>query len=369
MRCPLAVTTKIWILLVGVAVLGWGPALAADRVQATTPERLTVENPPPENPLDVIASGNRRYVVGAGDSLLWIALRFDVELAELAALNGLDPDTPLRLGQVLYIPATAAEMAVAPPIRRYTVQPGDSLGRIAQRFGVSLAALRTANRIVDPDLLPIGAELVIPSAPEAVPAASLGLALRGFHVYTVQPGDTLSELARRFQTTPRAILRYNDLLPDAETVYAGLELRIPYGPPAVPQRRPPVPGSGTEFVISISRQECWLLQAGRVRYTWRCSTGAGPWATRTGTFYVKTKLAMAQSRAYRLDMPYWLGLYDVGDFENGIHGLPIDWTTGQKIWTELIGQPATFGCAMLEDRDAALLFERAYLGMPVHIVD
>ncbi len=369
MRCPIKVT-KIWILLVGVAVLGWGPGTAGGRAQAATPERPGVENPVPESSLDVIASGNRRYVVGPGDSLLWIALRFDVELAELAALNGLHPDTPLRLGQVLRIPATAEEMAVAPAARRYTVQPGDSLGRIAQRFGVSFAALLAANRLTDPDLLPVGMELRIPAPPERLaPPSALGLALRGFHVYTVQPGDTLSELAQRFQTTPQAILRYNDLLPDAKTVYAGMTLRIPYGPPPVPQRRPPVPGSGTEFVISISRQECWLLQAGRVRYAWRCSTGAGPWATRTGTFYVKTKLAMAQSSAYRLDMPYWLGLYDVGDFENGIHGLPIDWTTGQKIWTELIGQPATFGCAMLEDRDAALLFERAYLGMPVHIVD
>ncbi len=362
MRCSVSLT-RAWLLM-GMLVLAWGLAMPDSRLRAA-------ESRPPatEDPLDIVASRNQHYTVGPGDSLLWIALRFDVELAELAALNGLDPDTPLRLGQVLRIPATAEDLAVDPPTQRYTVRPGDSLGLIAQRFGVSLDALRAANRLMDPDLLPIGAELVIPSAPQAAPTATLGLALRGFHVYTVQPGDTLSGLAQRFQTTPQAILRYNDLLPDAETVYAGLELRIPYGPPTVPQRRPPVPWSGTEFVISISRQECWLLQAGRVRYAWRCSTGAGPWATRTGTFYVKTKLAMAQSSAYRLDMPYWLGLYDVGDFENGIHGLPIDWTTGQKIWTELIGQPATFGCAMLEDRDAAILFERAYLGMPVHIVD
>jgi lipoprotein-anchoring transpeptidase ErfK/SrfK len=78
---------------------------------------------------------------------------------------------------------------------------------------------------------------------------------------------------------------------------------------------------------------------------------------------------MAQSRAYRLDMPYWLGIYDVGSYENGIHGLPIEWSTGEKLWDNLIGQPATFGCAMLMDEDAKTLFDLAYIGMPVHIVD
>jgi lipoprotein-anchoring transpeptidase ErfK/SrfK len=67
-------------------------------------------------------------------------------------------------------------------------------------------------------------------------------------------------------------------------------------------------------------------------------------------------------------MPYWLGIYNVGDYENGIHGLPVEWDTGKKIWERLIGEPATFGCAMLDDRDAAVLFEMAYIGMPVHVI-
>ena len=102
---------------------------------------------------------------------------------------------------------------------------------------------------------------------------------------------------------------------------------------------------------------------------WNCSTGYGEWITRTGTFKVQTKLEMARSGAYRLDMPYWLGIYDVGEFENGIHGIPIEWATNEKLWDGLIGQPATFGCAMLDDDDALALFTAAYLGMPVHIIE
>jgi hypothetical protein len=180
-------------------------------------------------------------------------------------------------------------------------------------------------------------------------------------------GDTLSALAKAFDSTKLALLEYNGL-PDEETVYAGVELRIPYGPPALPDRRPPVPASGTSFLVSLSRQQCWLFQGASVARAWTCSTGYGEWITRTGTFAVQSKIEVAESSAYRLDMPYWLGIYNVGDYENGIHGLPVDWDTGEKIWEGLIGEPATFGCAMLDDMDAAELFTTAYIGMPIHVI-
>jgi hypothetical protein len=59
----------------------------------------------------------------------------------------------------------------------------------------------------------------------------------------------------------------------------------------------------------------------------------------------------------------------VGAYENGIHGIPVESSTGEKLWDTLVGQPATFGCAMLLDDNAKTLFDLAYIGMPVHIVD
>ena len=47
--------------------------------------------------------------------------------------------------------------------RTYTVQAGDSLGAIAETFGVSQGVLASANGIVDPDLITPGQILVIPS--------------------------------------------------------------------------------------------------------------------------------------------------------------------------------------------------------------
>lgn len=368
---------------------------------------ITTKTAEPEAPVsppigngNPIASLNQTYAVASGDSVGSIALRFGVDEDALRWLNDLETPTLLDLGQVLILPATAQELVFAPPIsiipdeeasaeptdgrERYAVQEGESLGAIAQDHGLTLAALMEANQISNPDAIYVGQELIIPAptlvgengseAEESEDASEeftvpqpVGHPRSGFFYYTVKPGDTLSELAREFDSTQLALLEYNNL-PDAETVYLGLELRIPYGPPPLPITTPPVPLSGTRFVVSLSRQQCWVLEGNTLRYTWRCSTGYGEWITRTGNFAVQTKMEMAKSSAYELDMPYWLGIYDVGTFENGIHGLPLRWDTGAKIWEGLIGQPATFGCAMLDDEDAETLYDLAFLGMPIHIV-
>jgi LysM repeat protein len=311
---------------------------------------------------------NRVYTVRPGDSLGWIALRYGVDLPALRAVNNLSPGQPVRIGQVLVLPATESDTKVTPPSQNYTIRAGDSLGLIAQRFEIPMRSLMTANRISDPNLIQPGQKLVIPDQSERRSSPPVGPSQTGFYYHSVRPGETLSHLAQMYDSTPDAIASYNNL-PNSETVYSGLEVRIPYGPPVMEGRRPPSPRSGTEFVISLSRQRCWVFQGDRVVHEWKCSTGYGEWLTRTGSFPVKTKMEMAKSSAYRLDMPYWLGLYDVGNFENGIHGLPVDWDSGEKIWDTLVGQPATFGCAMLLDEDAAMLFDLAYIGMPVHIVD
>lgn len=313
---------------------------------------------------------NSVYTIRAGDTLAQIALRTGVDFDALLALNRIAPADVGNLvaGHTLLLPATGADLQVRTQEREYVVKPGDSLGSIAAQFGLTMGDLLTANWITNPDNIVVGQRLAIPgkALDEAAPV-QVGPLRRGYYYYTVQAGDTVSTLAKALNTSKLAILEYNGL-PDEETIYAGLEIRVPYGPPALPITRPPVPASGTSFLVSLSRQECWVFQGDRVLYAWNCSTGYGEWITRIGTFAVQSKIENAKSSAYRLDMPYWLGIYNVGDYENGIHGLPVEWDTGKKIWERLIGEPATFGCAMLDDRDAEVLFAMAYIGMPIHII-
>jgi LysM repeat protein len=51
-----------------------------------------------------------------------------------------------------------------PRAQRYVVQPGDTLSRIADRFGVSVQALQQANGIADQDVITVGQTLIIPAA-------------------------------------------------------------------------------------------------------------------------------------------------------------------------------------------------------------
>jgi lipoprotein-anchoring transpeptidase ErfK/SrfK len=67
-------------------------------------------------------------------------------------------------------------------------------------------------------------------------------------------------------------------------------------------------------------------------------------------------------------MPYWLGLYYAGSTENGIHSLPYYPETGRRTWAGAEGAPITYGCIMLDDANARILFEIAYIGMPVIIL-
>lgn len=319
-----------------------------------------------------IGSLNRTYQVRSGDTLNLIALRTGVDAESLRRLNGFQSlSAALNAGQMLILPATGDELRPRKPAREYQVKPGETLSRIAADHGVTLGALLQVNRIADPNAVYPGQTLLIPVVAESdehrVLPLQIGPARSGYFYYTVQPGDTMSEIARNLNTTMLAIQTYNNL-PNTETIYNGMELKIPYGPPPLNLRLPPTPTSGTRFVVSLSRQQCWVYQGDRILYAWPCSTGAGERRTKPGNYAVQSKILNAKSKVWQLDMPYWLGIYDVGPYENGIHGLPVAWKTGRKIWSGLIGQPATFGCAMLDDVEASTLFRLAFIGMPVHVI-
>lgn len=79
----------------------------------------------------------------------------------------------------------ATQSALAQSSATYTVQPGDTLGQIATRFGVSVEALAAANAIADVNQISVGQVLVIPGAEESLPSLS------------ARPGETLASVAAR----------------------------------------------------------------------------------------------------------------------------------------------------------------------------
>lgn len=99
------------------------------------------------------------------------------------------------------------------PETRYTVRPGDTLWALSRRFGTTIQAIAQRNGIQNPNLIYAGETLVIPRAAGGIQ-------------YTVQPGDTLWALSRRFGTSVSAIAQLNHIA-NPDLIYVGQVLTIP----------------------------------------------------------------------------------------------------------------------------------------------
>ena len=96
----------------------------------------------------------------------------------------------------------------------YTVQSGDTLSQIAARFGTTYQTLAQLNRISDPDKIYPGQQLKLPSGSQS-----------GSQYYTIRPGDTLSGIAARYGTTVSRLQSLNNIS-DPDKIYAGTRIRI-----------------------------------------------------------------------------------------------------------------------------------------------
>jgi LysM repeat protein len=112
------------------------------------------------------------------------------------------------------VAAAAGASATVPSPQWYTVQSGDSLGVIAQRFGTTVAAIQAANAelIKDANAIEVSWKLRIPGAGAAAGAAPQDAA------YTVRPGDTLATLAMEWGVPVSRIIEANPQLAPPGTV-------------------------------------------------------------------------------------------------------------------------------------------------------
>ena len=108
----------------------------------------------------------------------------------------------------------------------YTVKPGNTLYSIAKRYGIEVKKLAAANGISDPDALKAGTVLIIPVTP--IPTPRPVTPPPGASTYTVKSGDTLSSIARRYNTSPGELQKLNRLA-NPNQIRAGTVIIIPGG--------------------------------------------------------------------------------------------------------------------------------------------
>ena len=174
--------------------------------QASSPAPTEAQAPAAATPAPTVVpvasapAAERIHVVAKGETLAKIAKANGVTAAALAKANAVDP-AKLKIGQKLKIPEAAgtgtetkatakastpakAVMAAAAkqesnPAGTYTVAAGDTLAKIAKKFGTKAETLAKLNSINDPKKLKIGMKIQVPGeasakveAPAAAPAAA-----------------------------------------------------------------------------------------------------------------------------------------------------------------------------------------------------
>lgn len=146
--------------------------------------------------------GQQLYAVVGGDTIVAIALRYNVSTDALMAANGLTiaDARDLQLGQKLIIPATGqplsstATATATPGLGKYTVQAGDTIVDIAARNGISANLLLVANGMTAAQALTIrpGDELIIPPPGYIPPTATPRPTARPTATFTPTPTPTAS---------------------------------------------------------------------------------------------------------------------------------------------------------------------------------
>ncbi len=160
------------------------------------------------------------HVVVSGDTLWKIAQKYKTTIQEIAALNSIDPNQYLYIGQRLTMPANATTPAPPQPAPAnqvtYVVQAGDTLWKIAQKYGTTVQSIIALNNIDPNKYLYVGQKLLIPAA-SSQPNQT---------VHIVQSGDTLWKISVKYGISISAIVIANNLDP-SKYLYVGQKLIIP----------------------------------------------------------------------------------------------------------------------------------------------
>lgn len=302
----------------------------------------------------------------------------------------------------------------------YIVQPGDTLFKIASRYGLSVDDLASANGLNGNFFVYTGQQLLIPTSspffePPAfsgpVPNQAIDPRFVSFSQpvsfaagsYIVQPGDTLYSIANRYGIPVADLQAANELYDFGASVYPGQELAIPGSPPAATSllQRPALPGpprwgdqgwsqdntawipypdqpptayapapypawpsrpnpaSGKWIDVDLSQQSMTAYEGQRPVFRTLVSSGLPQFPTIAGTFSIYVKYESADMSGGSGDDAYFLPSvpYVMYFYGNyGLHG---------TYWHHNFGRPMSHGCVNLPTPDAEWLFSWAPVGTRV----
>lgn len=202
-------------------------------IRNTSPnETIIIEYPPSENyklTVDIIVdtiveslNGQKKYTVAKGDTLYQIAKKYNTTVAEIKKLNNLSSNN-LTPGQILKTPSPPKETPSTSNYYTYTIKKGDTLYQIAKKYNTTPEAIKTSNNLTS-NTLTIGATIKIPKA-NSETSSTLPPSNANSDIYIVKKGDTLYQIAQKYNTTVAELKKNNNLTNNNLTI--GQVLNIP----------------------------------------------------------------------------------------------------------------------------------------------
>jgi L,D-transpeptidase ErfK/SrfK len=278
--------------------------------------------------------GSVVYIIKQGDLLYKIAQRFNTTVEAIIAVNpGLDPYR-LYIGQQICVPQQQPQPYSCPiGTSPYEVKSGDTLVNIAGKFNTTVASIILTNPDIDPDRINVGQQLCITEKQPQQDTTCPTL-----NTYVIQRGDILSAIARVFNVSVQDILNINPGI-DPNNLSVGAIICIPVAP------------SPLSIRISLRAKTLGLYRSGTLVKTYPVATGKPTTPTPTGNFTIVNKQVNPGG-------PFgtrWMGLSKP---HYGIHG-----TNNPAS----IGTEASNGCIRMFNDDVNELFSQIPVNTTVRI--
>jgi LysM repeat protein len=227
------------------------------------------------------------HYVRSGENLSVIADRYGISVAKLKKKNHLKSEQ-LKVKQRLKIEdekeisvvekvlvesvkkhindSTLAQSSVVKSDARtkHKVQKGETLFTLSKLYGKSVDELREMNNLKDSKIF-LGQEIIVEKPVEIVQQVQVEtpkpvLAEKEATTYKVKKGETLSSIARKFDTTQDELISLNQLANNK--ILAGQELKVAVQKTAVASSAVPAAASGTEQPASINEPVSHKVAAG-----------------------------------------------------------------------------------------------------------
>ena len=141
--------------------------------------------------------------------------------------------------------ATISSIQYAAANEVHVVQPGETLSEIAKQYGTTVASLRQLNSLQDANFVWYGQRLVVDQGGSVFAEPQ---SAGGYQLYRVKAGDSLTKLARRHGLSVTQLAQINGISP-LRWLYSGQQLRLPISTTSVQSAQSAAPVDFQRYTV------------------------------------------------------------------------------------------------------------------------